>query len=76
MQEPDIYRGRWSQPTIELVTWSPMEELVKGLKELKGVCNPIGRKAISTNHTPPELPGSKPPTKEYTWRDPVIQPHM
>jgi hypothetical protein len=24
----------------------------------------------------PELPGTKPPTKEYTWRDPQLQPHM
>jgi hypothetical protein len=29
-----------------------MEELEKGLKELKGVCNPIGRTTISTNQTP------------------------
>ena len=25
---------------------------------------------------PPELPGTKPPSKEYTWRDPWLQPHM
>jgi hypothetical protein len=33
------------------------------------VCNPIGRTTISTNqtHTPLELSGTKPPTKEYTW---------
>ena len=36
-------------------------------EEAKGVCNPIGRTTISTNQTPPELPGTKPPTKEYTW---------
>ena len=24
----------------------------------------------------PELPGTKPPTKEYTWRDPWLQLHM
>ena len=23
----------------------------------------------------PELQGTKPPTKEYTWRDPWLQPH-
>jgi len=34
------------------------------------VCNPIGRTIISTNQAPPELPGTKPPTNEYTWRDP------
>ena len=27
----------------------------------KGICNPIGRTTIST-----ELPGTKPPAKEYT----------
>jgi hypothetical protein len=36
------------------------------------VCNPIGRTTISTNQTPPELPGTKPSTKEYTW----LQLHM
>ena len=25
---------------------------------------------------PPELPGTKPPTKEYTWKDPWLQLHM
>jgi hypothetical protein len=25
---------------------------------------------------PPELSSTKPPTKEYTWRDPWLQPHM
>jgi hypothetical protein len=25
---------------------------------------------------PPELPGTKPPTKEYTWRDSWLQLHM
>ena len=29
------------------------------------------------NHpVPPELPGTKPPTKECTWRDPWLQLHM
>jgi hypothetical protein len=42
----------------------------------KRVCNPIGKTTISTNQTPPELPGTQPPTKEYTWRDPWIQPYM
>jgi hypothetical protein len=38
------------------------------------VCNPIGRTIISNNQTPPpqkkKLPGNKPPTKEYIWKDP------
>jgi hypothetical protein len=43
----------------------------------EGVFNPIGRTTISTNQTPSaELPGTKPPTKEYTWRDPWLQLHM
>jgi hypothetical protein len=38
-------------------------------KGAEGNCNPIVR-TISTNQPdPPELPGTKPPTKEYTWKD-------
>jgi len=36
----------------------------------EGVCNTLGRRTISTNQTPPELPETKPPTNEYTWKDP------
>ena len=36
MPEPDKYRGGCSQPTIELITGSLMEELEKRPKELKG----------------------------------------
>jgi hypothetical protein len=32
----------------------------------EGVCNLIGRRTVSTNQTPPELPRNKSPTKEYT----------
>jgi len=42
----------------------------------EGVCNPIGGTTTLTNQTPPELPGTKPPTNEYTWRDPWLQLHM
>jgi hypothetical protein len=34
------YIGRCSQPTIGLNMGSPMEELEKGLKELKGFATP------------------------------------
>jgi hypothetical protein len=44
----------------------PMEELEKGPNELKGFIAPV----------PPELSGTKPPAKGYTWRDPCLQPHM
>jgi hypothetical protein len=41
----------------------------KGLKELNGFAT--HRNKININHPdPPKLPGTKPPTKEYTWRDP------
>jgi hypothetical protein len=46
----------------------------------EGIFNPIGRTTISTNQTPPpqlpELPGTKAPTKQYTWRDPWLQLHI
>jgi hypothetical protein len=42
-----------------------MEELEKGPKEIKGFVAPLEEQRV-----PPELPGTKPPTKEYTWRDP------
>jgi hypothetical protein len=46
-----------------------MEELEKGMKELKGFA--IHRKNNNINlPDPQELPGTKPPTKEYTWTDP------
>jgi hypothetical protein len=43
---------------------------VRGRTErAEGDCNSIGRTTISTNCTPSELAGTKPPPKEYTWRD-------
>jgi hypothetical protein len=45
-----------------------IEELEKGLNELKGF--PPFRKNKNINQPDtPELPGCKPPNKEYTWRD-------
>jgi hypothetical protein len=35
----------------------------------EGVYNPIGRTKISTNQMPPQLPGTKLPTKSYTGGD-------
>ena len=40
LPEPYKYRDRCSQPTIGLIMGSPMEELEKGLKELKGFATP------------------------------------
>jgi hypothetical protein len=50
-----------------------MEE--KALKELKGIAT--HRKNNNINQPEPsELPGTKPPTKEYTWKDPWFQTYM
>jgi hypothetical protein len=51
-----------------------MEELEKGLKELKEFAtNPMEEQQYQPiRPPPPELPGTKPPTKEYTW----LQLHM
>jgi len=40
LPELDKYRGECSQPTIELRIGSPVEELEKGLKELRGFTTP------------------------------------
>jgi hypothetical protein len=51
-----------------------MEELEKGLKELKGFAT--HRKNSNINQPdPPDFPGAKPPAEEYTWRDPWLQLH-
>jgi hypothetical protein len=43
-----------------------MEELEKGLKELKGFAH--NRRNNNINQPDPsEPPGTNPPTKEYTW---------
>jgi hypothetical protein len=43
-------------------------ELEEGLKELKGFATHRKNNNFNQPH-PPELPGTKPPTKEYTWKD-------
>jgi hypothetical protein len=63
---PDKYRVVHSQTTIELSTGSPVGELEKEAKELKRFVASYKEQ----QHEPPELPGTKPPTKEYTCRDP------
>ena len=52
-----------------------MQELEKGLKELRGV-QPHGGSNSVNQPEPPELPWTGPPTKKYTWRDPWLQLHM
>jgi hypothetical protein len=56
-----------------------MEELEKVPKELKGFATPMKEEQYQPTNTPtptPELPGTKSPTKEYTWRDLWLQMHM
>jgi len=48
-----------------------LEELKKGLKVLKGF---VTHENNNTNQ--PELPGTKPRPKEYTWSDSWPQLHM
>jgi hypothetical protein len=50
-----------------------MEEL-RRIEGSEVFFNPIGEQ-LSTNQPPvrPELPGSKPPTKDYTWNSPWLQ---
>jgi hypothetical protein len=48
----------------------PNRGVTERIEGIERVCNPIGRTTISTKKTPlptPELPGTKPSTKEYTW---------
>ena len=59
-----------SQPTIGLSTGSPVEELEKGLMELKAFAAHINQPDT------PKLPGTKPPIKQYTWTDPWLQLSM
>jgi hypothetical protein len=48
-----------------------MEELEKGLKELRGFAVPQEEQQCqSARH--PEAQGTGPSTKEYTWRDPWL----
>ena len=70
----DKYRGGCWQCPPSLNMGTPVEELKKGLKELKGL--KTLSKNIPTNQTFLELPGTKPTTKESTWRDPWFQLHM
>jgi hypothetical protein len=52
-----------------------MEELEKELKELKRF-ETYRKNYIINQPDSPELPGTKPQTREYTWRDPWLQLNM
>ena len=66
---------RWMLATSDLSTGFPSGGARERIQGAEGVCNPRGR-TISTNQTcPPELPETKPPIKNYTWRNLWLQPH-
>ena len=52
LSEPDKYRGGCSQPTIGLSAGSRMEELEKGLKELRGFAAPWGEQQCQQARPP------------------------
>ena len=52
-----------------------MEEIEIGLKKLNGL-QPHRKNNNVNQQDSPELPWTKPPTKEYIWRDPWVQLHM
>jgi hypothetical protein len=54
----------------------PNEGVGEGTEGTERFCRPIGGATVSTCQTPMELPGTGPPTKEYTWRNPWLQLHM
>ena len=54
-----------------------MEELEKGLKDLKGFATHKKNNINQPDTSPlPELPWTKLPTKEYTWRDQWLDMNM
>jgi hypothetical protein len=57
LPESDKYRGGFSQPNFGLSTGSPMEELDKGLKELKGFAVPWEEKQYQPTRTPKRSQG-------------------
>ena len=65
LPEPDKYRGGCSQSTTGLSMESSMEELEKGLEELRGFAV-LWREQLAR---PPRAPKNGPPTK-----DPCIAP--
>jgi hypothetical protein len=55
---------------------NPMEKLGEGLTKLKGFGPHMKNNNINQSEPTPRAPRTKPPTKEYTWRDPWLQMHM
>jgi hypothetical protein len=71
---------RW---TLIANHWADYKVPIGGAREktegAEGICSTLGGTTIWTIQTLlpcSELPGSKPPTKEYPWRNPWLQRHM
>jgi len=75
LSEPYQYRYGCLQPTIAPSMGTPMEELGGDWRRWKSL-QPHRKNNNINQPAPPELPQTKPPTKEYTWRDPWLQLHM
>ena len=75
LPELDKYRGRCLQSTIGLSAGFQMEELEKRLKELRGFAALWGEQQCQQSR-PAEHLGTRPPVKEYTWRDQWLWPHI
>jgi len=56
---------------------TPLREIRGTIERVEGGCNPIKKKKKKKNNAnQPELPGTKPLLKDYTWTDPGLQLHM
>jgi hypothetical protein len=64
--------NHWTEPG------DPSGRVRRRTEGAEGVCHLIGRTILTKQNIPPpqKLPGTKPPTKEYTWWDSWLQPHM
>ena len=47
----------------------PNGRIGEGIEGAEGVCSPMGGSNSVNRPYPPEVLGTGPPTKEYTWRD-------
>ena len=64
---PDIAANYWTECRV------PDGGVGKGTEGAEGVCSPVEGATVSTGQTPtPDLPGTGPLTKEYTWRVPWL----
>jgi hypothetical protein len=57
-----------NQPLV-LSSGVPDGRVGEGTEGAKGVCRPMEEATVSTGQTIPEIQGTVPTTKEYTWSD-------